>query len=898
MASPHRGRISRDQVIAALDVERFYASRVKGPLTRDGSTHSKTLCPFHPDTDPSFSIERSTGLFNCFGCGAAGSVFDFEMKLRNVDFPTALKNLAREAGLIRSPAPKPDPEVTYDYRDERGQLLYQTCRVGHGKGKKIWQRRPEGKGGWIDNIKGVRRVLYQLPDLLAAPDETVWSPEGEKDCDTLLNRGLLATTSVCGAKVRWTREYAETLRGRHVRIPPDNDDEGRKHAEHKANILHGIAASVKIVELPGLPHKGDITDWFEAGHTVEELEALAEAAPEWQPTQQADTDEPDDEGDADTASHSGRPSQADRMVKLVLGGEVTLFHDQLGDGMARVRVGNHWEIWRCRSKDFRRWLARGFWQAEGKAANAEALNSAINVIEATARFDGAEHALHNRVAWHDGAIWYDLADADWRAVRIRPAGWETVAEPPILFRRYAHQRPQVEPARGGDLRELLRFVNLRDPAQQALLLAYAVSCVVPDIQHPIPVVHGGQGTAKTTLLCVLRRLIDPSAVEILSLPHDHAELVQQLSHHWAAYYDNITMLPDSVSEAFCRAVTGSGFSKRELYSDDDDVIYYFRRCIGLNGINVAAHKADLLDRCILIGLDPILSDNRIPEQQFWRRFEEARTRLMGAIFDVLSRAMALHPAVELPQLPRMADFALWGCAITEALGRGRNEFLCAFDENAVNRNDEVLQSNPVAAMVVVLMEDRDEWTGSASELYAEVVSLAQVHKIDTRAKSWPKAPEALTRRLNEVAANLAAAGIHIDRLREGQKRWIVLRKGVADSVIGVISVTEDQSTLNSAPSDGDAIDDGREMPSPVPSRDSTPSRAQNGPGDGNDARDAILRPQSDAHGDAEAVQAAAAQWSCFSCRGTDCWQDAYGNRKCRACHPPPDKRMAVQPPET
>ena len=101
---------------------------------------------------------------------------------------------------------------------------------------------------------------------------------------------------------------------------------------------------------------------------------------------------------------------------------------------------------------------------------------------------------------------------------------------------------------------------------------------------------------------MLRRLVDPSSMETLSLPRDQKELVQTLAHHYVAMFDNVDTLQPWQSDMLCRACTGEGFSKRQLFAVDDDIIYSFRRCVGLNGINIAATRADLLDRSILTGL--------------------------------------------------------------------------------------------------------------------------------------------------------------------------------------------------------------------------------------------------------------------------------------------------------
>ncbi|HEX8073221.1 MAG TPA: AAA family ATPase [Pyrinomonadaceae bacterium] len=167
--------------------------------------------------------------------------------------------------------------ATYDYLDAGGALLYQALRY---EPKGFSQRKPDGAGGWVYKLNGVRRVLYRLPELLEAdPAITVFVCEGEKDCDRLVELGLLATTNAGGAG-KWRDEYSETLRGRNVVILPDNDKAGHDHAEKVARAIRGIAASVKIIELPALPEKGDVSDWLNGGGTAAQLFQLVEAAPE------------------------------------------------------------------------------------------------------------------------------------------------------------------------------------------------------------------------------------------------------------------------------------------------------------------------------------------------------------------------------------------------------------------------------------------------------------------------------------------------------------------------------------------------------------------------------------------------------------------------------------------
>ncbi|MGD9719888.1 MAG: DUF3987 domain-containing protein [Pirellulales bacterium] len=170
---------------------------------------------------------------------------------------------------------QPQIAATYDYRDEHGELLFQVVRFDP---KDFRQRRPKPGGGWVWSVKGVRVVPYRLPELLARPGEPMFVVEGEKDVDNLARIGVLATCNAGGAG-KWTAEHAEFLQGRWIFTVGDNDDSGRKHLDQVVCSLHGIAESVRIVELPDLPAKGDVSDWIAAGGTKEELLRLAEASP-------------------------------------------------------------------------------------------------------------------------------------------------------------------------------------------------------------------------------------------------------------------------------------------------------------------------------------------------------------------------------------------------------------------------------------------------------------------------------------------------------------------------------------------------------------------------------------------------------------------------------------------
>jgi hypothetical protein len=211
------------------------------------------LCPAHDDRNASLSIAAADNGGVVIKCHAGCRVEDIcnSMGILLADLMPPRDSQA---------APAKQIVATYDYVDESGRLLFQVVRYAP---KDFRQRRRAANGEWDWSVKGVRVVPYRLPQLLAEPTRPVVIVEGEKDVENLAKHEVLATCNAGGA-LKWTNEHASFLRGREVSILPDNDDTGRKHARQVALTLDGVAASIRIVELPGLPEKGDVSDWLAA----------------------------------------------------------------------------------------------------------------------------------------------------------------------------------------------------------------------------------------------------------------------------------------------------------------------------------------------------------------------------------------------------------------------------------------------------------------------------------------------------------------------------------------------------------------------------------------------------------------------------------------------------------
>jgi hypothetical protein len=243
------------------------------------------LCPFHNDKKPSLSIDPAKGLYFCHGCGKKGDAFHFYAKLHGLDdkrdYPKILQGIASDFG-IENENKRARIVRTYDYTDAQGNLLFQVCRMDP---KGFRQRRP-GKGGqWIWDLKGIEPVLFNLPEVVKASEVLI--VEGEKDCETARGLGFTATTCPMGAK-KWREQYNESLTGKDVVLIPDNDPDGREHMTQVAMSLNRRPKTLKWLDLPDLPAKGDLSDFAatfpDLTIVAERLAVMIEGATPYEPS--------------------------------------------------------------------------------------------------------------------------------------------------------------------------------------------------------------------------------------------------------------------------------------------------------------------------------------------------------------------------------------------------------------------------------------------------------------------------------------------------------------------------------------------------------------------------------------------------------------------------------------
>lgn len=478
-----------------------------------------------------------------------------------------------------------------------------------------------------------------------------------------------------------------------------------------------------------------------------------------------------------------------------------LWHTPSKEAYATIFIDNHKENWPLRSQTFKRFLAKQFFDEQGKAINSEAQSAALNLLEAKALFEGDEHIVHMRVAEHAGSVFLDLCNTEWQVVQITPEGWNVVDDPPVRFRRSRGMLALPTPESGGSVNQLRGFLNLDDTAWQ-LVIAWLLAALRPRGPYPILALFAEQGSGKSTIGRLLRELIDPNAAPLRAEPNDGRDLMITANNSWCLAYDNLSHVPPWLSDALCRLSTGGGFATRELYSDQDEVIFDTQRPLLLTSIEEVASRSDLLDRCLVVWLPAIPQDRRKTEAELFKAFREVRPQILGALLDVVAVALHQLPSIALPNLPRMADFALWATAAETALGWPTGTFIAAYQGNRESANEVALEASVIARPLLDLLENQGEWSGSSGELLKALEERQgdQARKL----ASWPKNPRALSGLLKRLAPNLREAGWLVEQERSSKKRSWLIRRG------SLLALPSSDQPGESMPFDADWVGPGQD----------------------------------------------------------------------------------------
>ncbi len=479
-----------------------------------------------------------------------------------------------------------------------------------------------------------------------------------------------------------------------------------------------------------------------------------------------------------------------------LAADLHLFHTPDREAFASVQTTTSTghtkrEVHRIARGSLQRYLCLRFYEQKNRIPTNDALQRALGLLEAQAIERGPEESIFTRLAERGQDLYLDLSNEEGEVIRVGPEGWEVTRNPPVHFLRPMHQRPLPRPEKGGSLDDLREFLNISEDTDFHLVCAWLLGALHPKGPYPILCLEGGQGSAKSTTARLLRGVIDPRKGGLRGFPKDLKDMAVAAPRTHILAFDNLSGVSDFISDWLCTVSTGGSQGSRKLFTDADEEVLEYCKPVILTGITSLVGRPDLAERCIILTLPPLREDARCNEEDFWAAFAQAHPKILGALLDAVSAALKNVDQVELATKPRMADFATWVARAESACPWDPGLFLAAYQANQRQTVDGTLQADQVASTLQSWMEEKSEWSGSASELLAKLS--AHAGEQVSRVKGWPRLAQHLTRRLRQASVFLERSGIEVEfRKTKRQTEVWLSRKGGPGNV--ATSATAPQSS--------------------------------------------------------------------------------------------------------
>ncbi|MDQ3105414.1 MAG: hypothetical protein M3Q87_09445 [Actinomycetota bacterium] len=543
--------------------------------------------------------------------------------------------------------------------------------------------------------------------------------------------------------------------------------EGRQRAGDPAPVLHTFASPKNNpnVKRPLADIRPDLAEMFSAMHAhVPNASALGDAMTvlEAKATKAAPV-----EGDAETVAGllGGRKDgTATKLVQLAKK-QFTFGVTTTGEAYAVPIDGpNVARVLRGGRRSLRAELARAYFEKAKTAANAQALADALLVLEGEAQgLDPTEVSLRVGRSPIDGRLVLDLGGEDGAAVVIGAYGWEIVDTSPVLFWRTNATLPLPVPDDLGSLDDLRELLNIAK-SDWPLIVAWLVAALMPELPHPVLLLRGEHGTAKSSAARLVTSLLDRCASQLRTAPRNVEDWAVAAAGSWVTCLDNVSDLQHWLQDAICRGVTGDGLLRRQLYTDSDVSVLAFRRVLALTSVDPGALNGDLADRLLTVELDRISEASRASEEDLTARWDKAHPRALGGLLHVAVNVLRVLPAVRRSGLPRMADFARVLLAVDEATG---SNGYTTYTEQASKTAETVVESDSVSIAITETITSG--WEGTASELLRFLTA-------DKPPKDWPSTPQGMGGRLTRAAPTLRALDWTVEKLpRTGkQRRWNIV----------------------------------------------------------------------------------------------------------------------------
>jgi len=409
--------------------------------------------------------------------------------------------------------------------------------------------------------------------------------------------------------------------------------------------------------------------------------------------------------------------------------------------------------------------------AYGMTAKDAHISEAIMALQGDANLN--EKIAVNRIQYleESNTLYYDLMlPKENKLVKVTDKGWELIEINGMLnpentdyfFIRYSNQLPQVIPSDTSDIELLDLYLDLQDDDKTHMITVDTQVNFFPHIQRPLTQLEGAPDAGKSKRAHAMASLIDPQRKKNRLAPKTkNSDIIRILRQGYFIIFDNVSKVTKEQSDIFAQGITGLGEDKRALYTNDDAHIYSeFIRAILLNGMTITGTETDVLTRTNKYEVKK--AHTNIPETELNSKFEKDKPHILAGIFDNLSKALAsveeIKKEIKIPNEVRLQDYALYACAISQAMGFEPDYFMKIYLETFEDKDYLALESNPLGNVLIHYMNEKPHFTGSPDELLSELAFVIREYHL-TAPAGYPMTANELGMELIKIQKNLEAIGI-------------------------------------------------------------------------------------------------------------------------------------------
>lgn len=474
-------------------------------------------------------------------------------------------------------------------------------------------------------------------------------------------------------------------------------------------------------------------------------------------------------------SETEEENAIDTLLKDIEEEQHTFYYDRAETPYVCVTKDGITQYMEVYGNDYKKYIRYMYYDRYQKAVPKDALQRVLDTLAVKAQKEGEEITPAYRCAYQEGKIYYNLADLEQTVICIDENGYRVIAESPVPFIKKQNMSEQLLPQESDiSLRRLgtryWKFATAEDRIMHWVLL---ISRFIAEGSQPLIYYFGDRGSAKSTSMKLDKMIVDPSEIDIKALPKNVTDVIASVTNQYMVCFDNVSHISDELSNIFCIVATHGYYSKRKLYSNNEECAVKLNARVSFSGITNLTTKPDLIDRMVCLKLNRIDSGKRRTETEIMGNFKKDLPFILDGIFMTLSKAIPIYENLDLEYLPRMADFAKWGYAIAEALGYGGDRFMKIYEKNQSELLENMASEDAVITVLIELMKKHHYFRGKVTELLSSLTEKAEDMSIDTKV-GWARDASALSRRLYEAQSVLSMFGVRINRGKSNGERYIEL----------------------------------------------------------------------------------------------------------------------------